>query len=396
MKINLLIILIIFASLISGALGSYFFLNFTDMNLLSLDDNTIKIDETIVQDWKITNITNLQSEVTSLVDNLWESVVNIIISKDIDQFKRDPWWFFAPEKVWTVEQKVWWWSGFFVRTDGTILTNKHVVSDQSAKYTVITNTWEEYSASVVALDPMTDLAIIKVDEDDVKFKPLDIIWDVDSINIWQFAIAIWNALWEFQNSVSFWVVSGKNRSIVAGWNGIQAENLSGLLQTDARINPWNSGWPLISLNWEVIGINTAISGQWQWLGFSIPLSKKRVEYILDSIERNWEIKRPFIWVSYLMVTPDITREYGLDVDYWAFLSDKNSVVVGSPAHKAGLEMWDVILKVDWVDVIWTSRDNSWVTINSLIQNKIPWDNVKLQVLKSNWGLKEINIELSEL
>ncbi len=387
MKIKILSILIIISSLVSWVIWSYIFLYYISPELDNIMTNTVTKE--IVKNGKNITITDLQSEITKIVDSSSPSVVNVIIKKDLDLYKSDPFGFFG-EKVWTVQKQVGWWSWFFVSTDGIIMTNKHVVSDPSAKYTVITNDGKEYEATVVALDPLTDLAIIKIDNPDKDFSVLNIIEDEKYINIGQFAIAIWNALAEFQNSVSFWVVSGKNRSIEASWESIWTEKLTWLLQTDAAINPGNSGWPLLNLNWEIIGINTAIAGNWQSLWFSIPLSKKRVEYIMTSIKNYWVIKRPFIGINYLPITPNSAKELWLKVQYWAFIpKNENSIATGSIAEKSELKWWDVILEIDWQKITY---DNS---IQSIIQNKIPWDKINLKVLKESWEEKTLNLELGE-
>ncbi len=387
MKIKILSILIIFSSLISWVIGSYIFLYFVSPELNNVIIKTITRE--VTKDGKNITITDLQSEITKLVKTAAPSVVNIIIKKDLALYKSDPWGFFQ-EKVGTVEKQVGGWSGFFVTKDGIIMTNKHVVADTSAKYTVITSDGSEYEASVVALDPLTDLAIIKVENTTKEFSPLKIIEDEKNINIWQFAIAIWNALWEFQNSVSFWVVSGKNRSIEAGGSNLWTEKLTGLLQTDAAINPGNSGWPLLNLNEEIIWINTAIAGNSQWLGFSIPLSSKRVNYILASIKASGKIKRPFIGINYIAVNDELSKQLWLKINYWAFIPEEaGSIASGSIAEKSGLHAWDIILEIDTIKVTYENG------IASIIQNKIPWDTIKVKVLKSSGEEKILNLELGE-
>lgn len=387
MKIKLLTMLIILSSLISWLIWSYIFLYYINPELNNVITNTITNE--VIKNWKNITITDLQNEITKLVKNVWPSVVNIVIKKDIDLYRRDPWGFFQ-EKVWSIEKQVWWGSWFFVEKDGIIMTNKHVVSDANAKYTVITNDGKEYDARVVAFDPLTDLAIIKIENSTKNFPVLDIIEDEKYINIGQFAIAIWNALWEFQNSVSFWVISWKNRSIVASWKNIWDEKLTGLLQTDAAINPGNSWWPLLNLNWEIIWINTAIAGDWQWLGFSIPLSKKRINYILESIKKYWTIKRPFIGINYIPINEALMQQLWLKVNYWAYIpKEEGSIIVWSIAEKSWIKPWDIILSVDWIEI------NLETPISSIIQNKIPGDKINIKILKESWEEKTLSLKLWE-
>lgn len=144
------------------------------------------------------------------------------------------------------------------------MTNKHVVSEQNATYTIITGENEEYTGKVVAVDPLSDLAILRAVTKDGKVisdrKPVTFVHDAKMVEVGSFVIAMGNALAEFQNTLTFGIISGLGRTIEAG-NGANGdtEQLSGLLQTDAAINPGNSGGPLVNLDGQVIGINTAVA-----------------------------------------------------------------------------------------------------------------------------------------
>lgn len=383
MKTKIIIISVIFISLFSWLFWSFLMLTYFDnFYLTSTWIINNKSTNNFEQINKFVTIWNLENEITNIVKNLSPWVVSIVIKKNLTLYKRDPWWFLNTP-VWTYKTKVWWWTWFFVSKDGTIITNKHVIVDEDAEYSVITNDWEEYSATVLAIDPLTDLAIIKIDSVN-EFKTLDFIEDEETINIWQFWIAIWNSLAEFQNSVSLWVISWKNRSIDV-WDWV---NLSWLLQTDAAINPWNSWGPLVNLSWQVIGINTAIVSNTNSLWFSIPLSKRKVEFILDSIEKYSEIRKPFIWINYLIIYEWIQQDLWVSVDYWAYIMNEEwSIVKWSQAENAWLEKWDIILEINWTKV---SLSND---LNSIIQNNIPGDKLDLLVLKSNWEQKNITLEL---
>ena len=181
---------------------------------------------------------------TQTVADSAQSIVSIVISKDLVVYRSDPWGFFQQPSG-TVRRQVGGGSGFFVKKDGTILTNKHVVSDPNAQYTVILSDGSEYPAKVLGLDPVNDLAVIKIEatKTQKEFIPLPIVADTQEVHIGQFVIAVGNALAEFQNSVALGIVSGKDRSIEA-----EGTQLTGLLQTDAAINPGNSGGPLLNLS----------------------------------------------------------------------------------------------------------------------------------------------------
>ena len=218
------------------------------------------------------NINSLENNITSIVEEVSPSIVSIIIKKDLILYRSDPWGFFKVP-VWSFERKVWWWTGFFVTKDWIIITNKHVISDFEANYIVITNSWEEYETKVIYIDTETDIALLEVDYNS---KALDFINTKNDIKVWNFAIAVWNSMAEFQNSVSLGIVSGKNRNLWDIW-------LYNLIQTDASINPWNSWWPLINTDWKVIWINTLIINNFKEVWFAIPIDTKKINEILKKL-----------------------------------------------------------------------------------------------------------------
>ncbi len=378
-----IIFLIMIFSFISSVFWSYVFnIFFKNTQIITSSTKQIK------QETKLVNIKDLQSQITQVVDKMWPSVVNVIIKKDLPLYRQDPFWFFR-EQVWSVTRQIWGWSGFIISKNGYILTNKHVVSESDSTYTVITNDQKEYDAKIIAIDKMTDLAILKIESQD-EFTPLKSIQSLDNLRIWEFVIAIWNALAEFQNSVSFWVLSWKNRTIEA-WTQTQTsiEKLTWLLQTDAAINPWNSWWPLLNLDGEVIWINTAIAWNGQGLWFSIPLTQKRIDYILSSISKYNTIKRPFIWINYISLNSNIANQLWLKSEYWAYLQDENSILKDSPAYDKWLKSWDIILEINKEKITQTNN------IPNIIQNNIPWDKVNLKVLSKDWKINNIEIILAE-
>lgn len=225
----------------------------------------------------------LQDNITSLVKKISPGVVSIIIKKDLDIYRQDPWGFFQ-YKVWSVEKEIWGWTGFFISKDWIIITNKHVIADKSANYTVILNNWEEYDAEIIAIKKDNDLAFLQILDDKSlnslnNFSPLK-FENKKNIQLWQFAVAIWNALAEFKNSVSLWVVSWIDRKIQDNYI-----NLEWLIQTDAAINPWNSGWPLLNLDWKVMWINTAIINWSQNIWFAIQLNQDEIDVYLKKLKK---------------------------------------------------------------------------------------------------------------
>lgn len=393
MKQHILIIMILVFSLISwalGALGVIMWMTPVDKSAkpasFPVQEKTVEVKTDVVAEPISSGdmLKSLENMITSTAQEVAPSVVSIIIKKDLVVYRSDPYGFFK-EPAGTISRQVGGWSGFFIKKDGTILTNKHVVSDRNADYTVILSDGTEYDTEILAHDPITDLAVIKITDESKDFPVLPLIQSPQDVVIWEFSLAVWNALAEFQNSVALGIISGKDRIIEAGW-----ESLSGLLQTDAAINPGNSGGPLIDLDGNVIGINTAIASGWNGIGFAIALSEERVNYILKSIEREGRIKRPFIGINYIQNSKGVADELWLAVDYGVYIVDEaGSIIEWSSAQKSGLEPGDIILQVNG-EVLTSSQ-----VLGSIIQNSIPGNIIKLTVLKKSGQQKEIDLELGE-
>lgn len=237
-------------------------------------------------------------------------------------------------------------TGFIITSDGLILTNKHVVSDASAKYSVITLDGETFEAEVKSLDPLNDLAVLKIEARNL---PVVELGDSDQLQVGQWVIAVGNALGQFQNTVTAGVISAKDRKIEASdSNSGQSETISNLLQTDAAINLGNSGGPLVNLAGQVIGINTAVASGAQGIGFAIPINIAKSAIL--SITKTGRIVRPYLGVRYFEITPTTAKENDLPVEHGALIQRGRglmdvAVVPGSPADKAGLVENDIILEV---------------------------------------------------
>ncbi len=211
-----------------------------------------------------------------------DAVVSVIISKDLpviqQYYENVPFgngmYVRVPKYVQqgTQNQVIGGGSAFFVSSNGLLMTNKHVVSDTKAQYTVLLNDGTKLPATVVKIDDQNDIALLKVARASTPFLALA----SSTARLGQTAIAIGNALGEFRNTVSVGVVSGLGRSVTAGTqNSDTTEVLSSVLQTDAAINPGNSGGPLLNLQGQVIGMNTAFAQSAQSIGFAIPATDLR-------------------------------------------------------------------------------------------------------------------------
>jgi len=231
-------------------------------------------------------------------------------------------------------------SGFIVDKNGLIVTNKHVVSDASQSYVVIDSKGNKYKIANIYRDPLNDLAILKIDNPPLGgFTPIT-FGDSDKLEVGQFAIAIGTALGEFRNTVTTGVISGLGRGISAGspYEGF-VEQLDNVIQTDAAINPGNSGGPLLNSAGQVVGINTAVSQQGQNIGFAIPINL--VKQSLNEFNTTGQFNRAFLGVSYVLISRDAALLN--DLPQGALVRD---VVKDSPAEKAGVQVDDVITKID--------------------------------------------------
>lgn len=238
-------------------------------------------------------------------------------------------------------------SGFIVHPDGLILTNKHVVYDTDAEYTVLLNDEREFPAKVLSRDPINDVAVLKIE---AKNLPAVQLGDSHNIELGQTVVAIGNALGLFSNTVSKGIVSGLGRKISAalGQEGL-IENLRHVIQTDVAINQGNSGGPLVNLEGEVVGINTAIIFGAQNIGFALPINWAKRD--LDDLMRLGRIIRPYIGLRYVMLTKELKEKYGLATDYGALvikdhMPASTAVVKGSPADKAGIKENDIVLEIN--------------------------------------------------
>lgn len=247
----------------------------------------------------------------------------------------------------TEKKKIGGGSGFFVSSDGLIVTNKHVVDQSGVEYTVFTNDGNKHNATVVARDSVLDIALIKIAGNNFPYLSLG---DSDRLEVGQNVIAIGNSLGEFRNTVSVGVVSGLARSLTAGNNSGGTEVLDHVIQTDAAINPGNSGGPLLDLSGKVVGVNVAIAQGSQNVGFALPINS--VKSAIESVKSTGKIVRPYLGVRYIVISADVKAKNNLSVDYGVLIKvgakGELAVIPGSPADKAGLVENDIILEIDGV------------------------------------------------
>ena len=262
-------------------------------------------------------------------------------------------------------------TGIIVSSDGLIMTNNHVI-DGAQTLTVFDSKGKEYKgAKVVSTDTTNDIAFIRINASGLRAAQLG---DSSAVKVGTKVLAIGNALGQYQNTVTEGIISGLGRPVSAGDEaGRSVETLQNLFQTDAAINPGNSGGPLVDLSGKVIGINTAVAGDAQGIGFAIPINLAKKE--LESVKSQGKIVRPYLGVRYIPVTKEFASSNNLPVNNGAYVTaDQNgeAVVPNSPAAKAGLKEKDIITKFGG-----TAVDESHA-LSTLINEKNPGDKVEVK------------------
>lgn len=331
------------------------------------------------------------------------AVVSVVASKDIpviEQYFINPFPgddFFGDVRIpqfrqrGTEKRQISSGSGFFVSPDGFLLTNKHVVEDVDAEYSIIMNDGRKLKARVLDRDPLNDMAVLRAEGSNFPTVPLG---DSDSAKVGHTVIAIGNALGEFQNTVSVGVVSGLKRTITASGPKSGPEELAEVMQTDAAINPGNSGGPVLNLRGEAIGLSVAMAAGAENIGFALPINSLKKAF--KQAKETGKITYPYLGVRYTTITPEIKEKKKLPVDYGALVTagqaGEAAVLPGSPAAKArlpdgqaGIKEGDIILEFGGTKI---SRDNP---LNKLIQQRNVGDKVALKILRDG---KEISMEVA--
>jgi serine protease Do len=275
-------------------------------------------------------------------------------------------------------------TGIIISSDGLIVTNRHVVPSGTTNVSVtLSDGTQLNNVEVVGRtndNDSLDIAFLKITDTKGHKLVAAQLGDSSKMKVGDNVVAIGNALGQFQNTVTQGIISGFGRSIQAGDQaGSSSENLEDLFQTDAASNEGNSGGPLVNVNGEVIGINTAVAQQAQGIGFAIPIND--VSGLIKSVLSSGKLEQPYLGVRYLTLTNDYAAQLNLKVNRGAYVlpsgqdSGQSGVVSGSPADKAGIKEGDVIQAVDGTNI-----DDSH-SLTSLLDQHSVGDSVTLKVLR---------------
>lgn len=262
-------------------------------------------------------------------------------------------------------------SGFIISEDGYIVTNNHVIKDAS-QVTVTLNDGREFEATIKGSDGRTDLAVIKIEEENLPYLAFG---DSDDLHVGEWVVAVGNPF-GLESTITQGIVSAKGRQDL----GIAA--YEDFIQTDAVINPGNSGGPLLNVQGEVIGVNTAIlsrSGGFMGVGLAIP--SRMVQPVIDQIIQGGIVKRAYLGIVLQPVDKELSDALGLDKPEGILISD---IVKDSPASLAGLQQGDIIIEYDGKPIKNLNKFRNDIAMMN------PGSNVRLKVLR-NHKVKRIEV-----
>ncbi len=317
-------------------------------------------------------------------EELVQEVVHIkVTQKGEERIQYDPMEYFfngrAQGRKYKSPDKQGSGSGVVIREDGYIVTNNHVI-DGAHKIEVVFNTNESYIAEVVGVDASTDLALLKIEATDLKTVK---IGDSDELRLGEWVLAVGNP-YNLNSTVTAGIVSAKARNINILQNTGGIPPLEAFIQTDAAVNPGNSGGALVNAKGELVGINAAIkspTGSYSGYSFAIPVNI--MKKVVTDIMEYGVVQRAFIGVSIHNLNSELVTKENLDVTQGVYIA---GLTENGAANDAGLEEGDVVTRVNEVEV------KSVAELQSQIGRYTPGDQVKLEVVRDGHR-KNFDVEL---
>lgn len=265
-------------------------------------------------------------------------------------------------------------SGVIISPDGYIVTNNHVIQNASRLQITLNNN-QNYIAEVIGTDPKSDIALLKIDAKDLDYLPFG---DSDNARLGEWVLAVGNPF-NLTSTVTAGIVSAKSRDL-----GMDS-NVSSFIQTDAAVNPGNSGGALVNVNGELIGINTAITSQTgSYVGYAFAVPSNNARKIVEDILEFGDVQQGILGIRGVQAA-NMPGDYNLEVSEGIYV---DQVEAGSGADKAGLRSGDVITKLDNIKI------RKFSELTGYIGSKRPNDIVKVQVLR-NGNLREFDVTLSK-
>ncbi len=352
-------------------------------SVVNMPDFTGNTEVTAAEKKPVGTLREFNDAIVDIADQTTPTVVTVRVTQTVEAPENPFSRFFGDPRGGQSEerQRRGLGSGVIVSEDGYILTNNHVV-EGADEITVDLKNGETYDGEIIGSDPQTDIAVVKIDADDLKAIN---IGNSDNVRVGEMVLAIGSPLGNrLANSVSMGIISAKERAI-----GIlrEAGGYETFLQTDAAINPGNSGGALVNMDGELIGINTAIAsrtGGNDGIGFAVP--SNLAKSIMESLISDGEIKRGFLGLGYGgEVDRTMAKALGIEKAQGVIVGE---VVDGGPADEAGLEGGDVIQTLNG------NRIDNWFKFRSAIGTSKPGDEVELGVIHDG-DAKQVTVTLGE-
>jgi len=353
MKRSILVILVILAACVGGVLGSLITLRYLDFQTPTYQSIDARQQSTLANYVRDTsfhapeglNFLNAASKVTS-------GVVHIRTSFGPGDFSVNPLELYIEQPSRSSG------SGVIISDDGYIVTNYHVIEDANSIEVVMSNN-QRFYAKLIGTDPTTDLALLKIRARNLPFLKYG---DSDRITPGEWVLAVGNPF-ELNSTVTAGIVSAKARAIgiLRDRNELHNLQVEAFIQTDAAVNPGNSGGALVNLNGELIGINTAIatsSGSYQGYSFAIPVSL--VRKVMDDLLEFGQVQRGLLGVQINDVDANLAEQLHLNISQGVLIRGVNKE---SAAEKAGLLVGDVIVGINGHNIYSVSELQEWVARN---------------------------------
>lgn len=349
-----------------------------DAGVIGLPDFTAVEEATTAEEMPINSLQDLNDALTDIVDEVVPSVVTIRVSQKVEiqssPFRRffEEFGFFRNRAPIEPQKRIrkGLGSGVIVSEDGYILTNNHVVAGAEEIIVTLYN-GRQFQGEVIGTDPLTDIAVVKIDAENLNPIP---IGNSDEVEVGELVLAVGSPL-GIEHSVSFGIVSAKGRT--PGLSRIGYENF---IQTDAAINPGNSGGALVNMSGQLVGINTAIAsrtGGYQGIGFAVPSNLARS--IMRSIIDDGEVERGYLGISKGgVVDATMANALNIELTHGIIIGE---VTEGSPADEAGLRPNDIIYAINGEPIY------DWASIRTIVGTSTPGEELTFSILRDNERMK---------
>ena len=355
--------------------------NSNEAGVASLPDFTSTTEVEPADEQPVNTLKDLNDAIVNIADKATPSVVTIQVKQTVELPENPLSRFFGEPRGRQERQRRGLGSGVIVSQEGYILTNAHVV-ENADEITVGLMDGQEYDGKVVGTDPRTDIAVIKIDAEDlsaIKFG------NSDNANVGEIVLAIGSPLGQdLAHSVSMGIISAKGRAIGIIEQGAGYENF---IQTDAAINPGNSGGAMVNMDGELIGINTAIasrSGGNDGIGFAVP--SNLAQSVMESLIKTGKVNRAYLGIYGTNVDRTMAKGLGLDEAQGVIVG---SVESGTPAAEAGLREGDVIKTLDGKKI------ENYAKFRTSIATRDPGSEIELGIVRDGES-QTINVTLGEL